>query len=225
MTSDLVTVVLADDHPVVLSGLKSLIQHDPMFHVLLACPDGASALEAIRQTNADIAVLDMSMPRLTGLEVLQTLEAEMRTTRIVFLTASASDEQIVEAVSLGVHGMMLKDAAADALLDCLRIVAAGGRWLASDLVAPAIEREEGRRVEIEKVGALTTRERELVLLVAEGRSNKDIARKIGVTEGTVKIHLHNIYQKLGVANRTAMTTLVLSYRDRISQRACRAGNS
>jgi two-component system, NarL family, nitrate/nitrite response regulator NarL len=208
-----VRVVIADDHPVVLSGLKSLIQLDASFHVAASCPDGTSALRAIRDHEPDLAVLDISMPGLTGLEVLAALRADDLATRVVFLTASALDEQLVQAVVGGAYGVMLKDAAADSLLDCLRNVSAGERWLPADLINGALEREAGRRVEIDRIEqVLTPREREIVMLAAEGLSNKHIARRLNVAEGTIKIHLHNVYQKLGVANRTAMTALALTYR-------------
>jgi two-component system, NarL family, nitrate/nitrite response regulator NarL len=206
-------VVIADDHPVVLSGLKSLIQLDAAFHVVESCQDGASALSAIRKARPDLAVLDINMPELSGLDVLAALRSDESPTRVVFLTASALDAHVVQAVASGAHGIMLKDAAADSLLDCLRKVAAGGRWLPEELINGALEREAGRRVEVERIEqVLTTREREIVMLAAEGLSNKQIARRLNVAEGTIKIHLHNVYQKLGVANRTAMSALALTYR-------------
>jgi DNA-binding NarL/FixJ family response regulator len=208
-------IVLADDHPVVLSGLKGLIQSDARFVVVESCRDGASALEAVRELRPDLAVLDISMPHLTGLQVLEAMLAEGLMTRVVFLTASATDENIATAVELGAHGLVLKEAAADRLLECLAAVAGGSRWLPAEVVDPAIKREGARRAESDRVtGALTARERELVVLATEGLSNKEIARRLGVTEGTVKIHLHNVYQKLGVTNRTAMTALALAHRDK-----------
>ena len=212
------SVVLADDHPIVLSGLKSLIRNDRMFNVLAACPDGPSALNAIREARPELAVLDISMPGLTGVEVLRALSQERSRTRVIFLTALPTDDQILEAVALGARGLLLKEAAADELLACLRTVSTGARWLPAALLQQAQDREQKRKDELDAIeNALTPRERELVLLVAEGLSNKEVARKLGVTEGTVKIHLHNSYQKLGVANRTTMATLALMYRDRLSR--------
>lgn len=208
-------IVLADDHPVVLSGLASLIQSDPRLTVAASCRDGASALRAIRDLRPELAVLDISMPHLTGLQVLEAILVDGLETRVVFLTASATDQNIARAVDLGAWGLVLKEAAADRLLECLGAVGRGNRWLPAEVIDPAIEREAARRIEAERVtGALTARERELVILATEGLSNKEIARRLGVTEGTVKIHLHNVYQKLGVTNRTAMTALALAHRDK-----------
>jgi len=207
-------VVIADDHPVVLNGLKGLIETDPMFDVIAVCSSGYMALEIISHQQPELAVLDISMPGLSGIDVLAHLGARKLKTRVIFLTASASDREIVEAVNGGAYGLMLKDAAADALLECLRAVAAGRRWLPVDLIKPARQREDERRDISEQVqNGLTSREREIIALVVGGQANKDIARAIGVTEGTVKIHLHNIYKKLGVNNRTALTALALSHPD------------
>jgi DNA-binding NarL/FixJ family response regulator len=209
-------VVLADDHPVFLGGLQALIRTDPMFEVVATRPNGTAALQAILELQPDLAILDVSMPGCTGVEVLKDIGSRNLRTRVILLTASAGDHQIVEAVERGVYGLMLKDAAADTLLECMRSVSAGRRWLPSDLVGAALEREGEKRAKTGQVeNALTAREREIVSLVAEGLSNKEIARHLGVTDGTVKIHLHNIYRKLDVGNRTALTALSLSYRDQL----------
>jgi two-component system, NarL family, nitrate/nitrite response regulator NarL len=207
-------IVLADDHPVFLGGLRALIQTDPMFEVVATCPDGMTALQTILELRPDLVVLDVSMPGCTGVDVLTELGNRGLRARVILLTASASDHQIVEAVERGVSGLMLKDAAADTLLECMRSVSAGRRWLPSDLVEAALGREKAKRARTNQVETvLTAREREIVSLVAEGRSNKEIARHLGVSDGTVKIHLHNIYRKLEVSNRTSLSVLALSYQN------------
>jgi two-component system, NarL family, nitrate/nitrite response regulator NarL len=203
-----VTVVLADDHPIVLNGLKGLLSSDPRFDVAATFSNGKDALQGLRQLEPTLAVLDICMPGLTGVEVLKSVEDDGLGTRVVFLTATATDEQIVEAVSHGAWGIMLKDAAADALVDCLSSVVDGERWLPPELVSAALAREASRRENSEQLKhLLTTREREIAMLVADGLSNKEIARRSSISEGTVKIHLHNAYQKLGVANRTSLAGL------------------
>src|SRR3712207_1869631 len=209
-------VVLADDHPVVLSGLRMLLQADRSINVIAACSNGAAALQSIRDHQPEVAVLDISMPDLTGLDVLQAVSQNQIPTRVVFLTASATDDQIVTAIARGARGILLKDTAPETLLECLHKVAAGDRWLPPELVDAALEREAGRRLRGDQIeDLLTAREREVLLLVAEGLSNKEIARRINLSDGTVKIHLHNIYQKLGTPNRTAVAVLALTYRDRL----------
>src|SRR3954454_8406889 len=123
-------IVCADDHPVVLSGVEALLKRVPGLEVIDALRDGTAALRAIRTLEPDIAVLDISMPGLTGIEVLETLEGEGSRTRVVFLTASATDENIAAAVRAGAWAIMLKDSAPDDLERCIKAVADGERWLA-----------------------------------------------------------------------------------------------
>src|SRR3954465_13057422 len=202
-------VVLADDHPIVLGGLRALLQAEPGVEIVAAAPDGASALAMIRAHEPSMAVLDINMPQLTGLDVLEALEAEGLSTRVVLLTGSASDEQIATAVERGAWGLLLKESALGTLITCLRAVASGQRWLPEELVAPAIRRAAERRAtDVRPERVLTAREYEIARLVAQGLSNKHIAHALAITEGTVKIHLHNTYEKLGSANRTSLAVLM-----------------
>jgi DNA-binding NarL/FixJ family response regulator len=218
MTSDPLTIVLADDHPLVLSGLRSLIGSDKELHVVAACDNGEAALQAIREHSPALAVLDLNMPKRSGLNVLGAVAAEGRATRIVLLAAAIGDADLYAAVDHGVHGIVLKDAAPDTLMDCLRSVAAGGHWLPAGLVDSAISREAARRRRAAAVAQLlTARELQIALMVGDGRSNKDIARDLNLSEGTVKIHLHHIFQKLSVTARAGLNELISQYRDRLVQ--------
>ena len=216
MTSDPLIVVLADDHPLVLSGLRSLIASDPRLTVVAVCEDGEAALQAIREHRPAIAVLDLNMPKRDGLNVLGIVAVEQPATRVVLLAAAIGDGDLYTAVERGVCGVVLKDAAPDTLMDCLRGVAAGRRWLPAELVDAALTREVARHRRAESVAALlTVRERQIALMVGEGRSNKDIARDLNLSEGTVKIHLHHIFQKLGVSSRAGLNSEISRYRDRL----------
>ena len=202
-------VVLADDHPLVLNGLRALLRSEPGVEVVAAAPDGAIALELIRAHEPHMAVLDINMPQLTGLEVLEALEADGPATRVVLLTGSATDEQIATAVERGAWGLLLKEHALDTLIQCLKTVAAGQRWLPEEVVAPAIRRAtERREKDVQLARVLTAREYEIAGLVAQGLSNKHIARRLTISEGTVKIHLHNTFEKLGGGNRTSLAILM-----------------
>ena len=211
-----VSLVLADDHPVVLHGIAAILQSEPEINVAELCADGIAAAKAIRQHVPDVAVLDIKMPGMTGLDVLSTILAEGLSTKVVFLSAAASDAQILTAITRGAKGIILKDVAPESLAQCVRQVAGGGTWFPTDLVDAAMERELGRRVQSARLlEALTVRERQVVVSLCEGNSNKQIARELNLTEGTVKIHLHNIYNKLGVMNRTALTALTIVHRDQL----------
>jgi DNA-binding NarL/FixJ family response regulator len=192
-----IRLVLADDHPIVLEGLRQLLAAEAGFAVLAACADGEEALRAVREHRPDVLVLDLHMPKVDGLAVLRQLRAESLSTRVVILTASLADHNVLEAVRLGARGLVLKEMASELVVRCVRTVHAGGEWLERGLVRREAGAEEVARV-------LTPREIEIVRLVARGGRNKVIARELGITEGTVKIHLHNIYEKLGIESRTEL---------------------
>jgi DNA-binding NarL/FixJ family response regulator len=211
MTAPRWTIVLADDHPLVLRGLAQLIAGRPQFAIASTATDGDAAIADIRRYAPDVAVLDVNMPKSSGLDVLRAVVAERLATRVVFLTASLTDERILQAVNLGIYGIVLKDSAPETLLDCLDQVVAGGRWFAPDLVQAAEKREIARqRNSRGPIEALTTREAEVMRLVISGLSNKQVARQLALSEGTVKIHLHNVYRKLNLGSRTALTVYALA---------------
>jgi two-component system, NarL family, nitrate/nitrite response regulator NarL len=202
-------ILLADDHPIVLAGLERLLSVGRQFDIVATSLDGAAALRAIHELEPDIALLDINMPKLSGLDVLEALEESGLSTKTVLLTATATDSQVTKAVIHGAWGIMLKDSAAEALLQCLEAVSSGERWLPHELIDPALQRDADRRqsrVSLSEI--LTQREQEIARLVANGLSNKQIGKQVGISDGTVKIHLHNIYNKLDVTNRTALATLV-----------------
>ena len=199
-----ISVVVADDHPVVLHGLVSLLKSEPDFRVLAACDDGVTALEAIAHHAPDIALLDLRMPKMTGLEILDKVSNQSLNTRVVILTAFTEDRDVLLAISRGVHGIIMKDAVANALLDCLRMVSLGNRCVPPEL----LQRELHWLTEAASIDqALTERERDVMRLIAEGLSNKDVADQLEISEGTVKLHVHHIYRKTGVRTRPGLIAL------------------
>lgn len=199
-------VILADDHPIVLDGLSQLLAREADIEVIARCSTGRETLEAVRRERPDILVLDLAMPEGDGLSVLQSLRAgPFASVRVVILSAALDEEALLQAVRLGVKGVVLKEMAPDLLLRCLRTVAAGGQWLERGLVGRALDRLLKDESDARKLAeVLTAREVEIVRQVAAGRRNKEIARALGITEGTVKIHVHRIYEKLGLDNRVAL---------------------
>ena len=201
------TVLLADDHPLLLRGLCDMVSAQPDFQVCATASDGEQALTLIRDRRPDIAVLDLAMPKMGGLEILKFLIHEPFEARVVFLTASIGYEQIVDAIAAGTWGILLKESAPEELIECLTSIARGEKWLPSDLVEPAVARQASLSASKAKLGLLTRREHEVVQLVCEGLPNKLVARRLALSEGTVRVHLHTIYTKLGVNNRTELTAL------------------
>lgn len=197
-----IRIVLADDHTIVLQGLALLLHQEPDFQVLACCRDGDETLRAVRQYRPDILILDLVMPGKDGLAVLRELHHEELPTRVVLLTAAIDEDNVLEALRLGVGGVVLKEMAVPLLIQCVRKVHAGDQWLEKRSISRALDkmlrREAGAR-EMAKV--LTPREIEVIRLVANGMRNKEIAQKLAISEGTVKIHLHRSYEKLHVDNR------------------------
>lgn len=197
-----IRLVLADDHPIVLDGLDQLFRLETDFSVVARCRDGEETLRALRLHRPDILVLDIRMPRRDGLGVLQAIREEELSTRVVLLTAALQEDQLVEALHLGVGGVVLKEMAPQLLVNAVREIHAGGRWLDKGSVNRALDKLLRRDAEMrEAAEALTPRELDIVRMVARGLRNRAIAEQLSITEGTVKIHLHNIYQKVDVSGR------------------------
>ena len=199
-------LVLADDHPIILDGLDHLFRQEEDFKVLARCRDGEETLQAVRKHRPDVLILDLRMPGKDGLAVLREVRKEKLPTRVVLLTAEMSDAEALEAIRLRVNGVVLKEMAPQLLVKCIRKVHAGGQWWEKRSLGRAMEtmlrREAGER---EIAGVLTPRELQIVRLVASGLHNKEIADKLTISEGTVKIHLHHIYEKLHVDGRLELT--------------------
>ena len=195
-----VRIIVADDHPMVLTGLAEMLVASGNFTLLASCHDGAAALHAVNSLKPDVAILDIRMPGMSGLDVLREIRSQDLPTRVLLLTADIDDEQTLEAIRQGVNGVILKSMAARLLVEGVRKVAAGGYWVETESLRRAVDkllRREITRAE----GLLTPAEDRVLRLVAEGRTNGEIGKTLNISEGTVKSHLHNIYSKLEVKNR------------------------
>lgn len=202
------TVLIADDHPLVLHGLASLIEKNPGFKVVSLTCDGVEALAGIRTHKPDVALLDVNMPRMDGTQVLSALEGDLRNTRVVMLTAAATDAQLYDAVSRGAAGIVIKDAAVETLMTCLAMVVAGGQWLPQEILDVVLAREKSRRDKwLQLSPSLTAREMEIVGMTLDQHSTKDISFLLQISHGTCKVHLNNIFRKLGVSSRQELMVL------------------
>jgi two-component system, NarL family, nitrate/nitrite response regulator NarL len=208
------SVVIADRHPVVLQGLTNVLRAESGFKVVASCSDGTDCIEAIRSLVPDIAVLDISLPGLTGLEILTIANSESLSTRLVFFTASVEDRELVISAAAGAYGVILKDVALEILVQSLRQVADGQRLLPLPPSDQTVLREQ-RNVAENVLSVLTDRERQIMRLVSEGLSNKEIGRRLNIVDGTIKVHLHNIFQKLEISNRTVLAALAISHNDSV----------
>jgi DNA-binding NarL/FixJ family response regulator len=202
------TVFLADDHPVVLAGLAALIRLARDFEVVGTAERGEAAAEALLRLRPDIAVLDLHMPGLTALEIAARMRDARIPTKVVLLTAFPTDAALADAALLGVEAILLKEAAADTLVECLQAVANGRQWAPAPTVRSAIEREQQRRSTwATRSGLLTARELEILRLVQDGAANKEIGFALGITDNTVKVHLQSVYRKLNVSTRGELLDL------------------
>jgi DNA-binding NarL/FixJ family response regulator len=200
-----IRVVLADDHPIFLDGLKQMLTAAGGYEVLACCVNGQAALLAVEEHAPDILIADLRMPGMGGLALVKELVARKLKVHTVILTADLSEADLLEAVRLKVRGIVLKEMAPRLLLQCLQKVHEGGQWLEHrsmhDALQKVLQRQDGRRQAEEE---LTEREIMLVCLVAEGLRNKEIAARLKITEGTVKTHLRNVYRKLNRESRVAL---------------------
>ena len=197
-----IRIVIADDHPVVRKGLAEFLSDEEEMDVVAQCSDGASALSATRRLRPDILILDLRMPDMNGLEVVRQLNQEAHTVPVLLLAGNISDGEVVEAMRMGVKGIVLKEMAPNLLVASVRKVAGGGVWLEKDAVARAFERMLDQQEKREKVAtSLTRREIEIVTMVAKGLANRDIGEALFISEATVKTHLHSIYEKTAVKGR------------------------
>ena len=204
-----VRIVIADDHPIVRDGLKKLLLLEDDFDVVGEAGDGREVLDKVRELDPDVLLLDLRMPNLDGLGALQALQQVNQRTRVIILTASEDKNEFVQAMKLGCSGIVLKQTAPDLIVKSIRKVHSGEIWLDSHTTA-AVMRQFSTGLEGSGSGEggkgrerspLSTREREIVALVAQGYKNKEMAEKMFISEQTVKNHLHNIFDKLGVSDR------------------------
>jgi DNA-binding NarL/FixJ family response regulator len=213
-TKSKIRIVVADDHPIFRDGLCKLLALEEDFEVVAQAQDGRQVLDVLQQHEPDILLLDLKMPGLDGLATLQRLQVARNKTRVIVLTASDDKNEFVQAMKLGTSGIVLKQTATELLIKSIRKVHAGEIWLDSHTTAAVIRTfvaaDEAPAPPPQQLSPaprdrerspLSQREREIVALVAQGFKNKEMAEKMFISEQTVKNHLHNIFDKLGVSDR------------------------
>lgn len=215
MAATPIRVLIADDHPVVRIGLRNMLQADSHIKVIAEAKDGVEALHMVRTLRPDILLLDLAMPKMPGLEALRELTSDNADTRTIVLTGQIDKRQILEALQLGARGVVLKDAAIAHLSACIRAVMQGQYWLEGRPVTNLVQVLRDLTAQTapppRKTFGLTARELEVVTLITEGSTNKHIAETFGISEETVKRHLTNIFNKIGVGNRLELALFALNH--------------
>ncbi|GIW24973.1 response regulator transcription factor [Meiothermus sp.] len=204
MSATAIRILLADDHPVVRAGLAGLLASQPDFVVVGEAANGLEALDLLRQQGADVVLMDLRMPQMDGVSAIRQIRAQFPKTQVLVLTTYDTDTEIVRAIEAGATGYLLKDVPREELFRAVRLCARGEAVLSPPIAARLLGRMRSPTEE-----NLSLRELEVLSLVAKGLSNKEIARKLKISEATVKTHLLHTFEKLGVDDRTAAVTVAL----------------
>jgi two-component system nitrate/nitrite response regulator NarP len=194
-------VLVADDDPLTLAGIELLLGASN-FKVVATAASGKEVLDSLASTRPEILILDIRMPERSGLDVLRTLRGRGDMRPIVLLTGSIDDQNAKEAIDLGVNGLVIKASAPRDLPACLDTVMKGRRWFDQEVMQRAMDFAQAPAAEQNPLDQLSPRERGIALLVQRGLRNREIADELGLTEGTVKVHLHKIFEKLDIRSRT-----------------------
>src|SRR6201996_6739138 len=210
-----VRILLADDHPVVRIGVRNMLRAEAHFEVGGEASDGDEAITQTLELLPDILLLDLSMPRMPGLEAMRAIMSGSPRVKILLLTATISTQQIIEALQIGARGIVTKDALADHLTTAIRAVSSGDYWIGGkrvvNLVGALHELMQQAAVPERKTYGLTPRELEVVGCIVEGCSNRDIAKQFSISEETVKRHLSNIFDKTGVSTRLELALFAIAH--------------
>jgi len=212
-----IRILVADDHPIFRDGLRKLLEAEADFRVIGEASDGEEAVKLAHELKPDVLLLDLAMPRQPGLDALRELSAAATPVRTILLTVAIEKAQLVEALQLGARGVVLKETSTELLLKSIRSVVAGQYWVGREAVTDLVRvlrdlipaaGEEAKK----KAFGLTPRELEVVSAIVLGYTNRDIARKFNISEDTVKHHLTNIFDKVGVSNRLELALFSIEHR-------------
>src|SRR3954468_3337311 len=194
VVSEAIRLLIADDHPVVRDGVAAIINQHPDLKIVAEASNGREAIAAFGTHKPDVALLDLRMPDMDGIAVIEAIRKAAPDARIIVLTTFDSEEDVASAMRAGAKGYLLKDCPRKDLVEAIRAVHAGKTWIAPPVGSKLMERMSRDH--------LTPRELEALRLLAAGKSNKEIAAALDIAEGTTKAHLNKLFQKLGVTSRT-----------------------
>lgn len=200
------TIVLADDHHVVRQGLRVLLEAEPNFSVVGEAAEGLAVIEMVGRLKPNVVIVDVMMPGVNGLEVTRQVRQRSPETRVVILSMYANEAYVLEALRIGAAGYVLKGADAAELIQAVREVAAGRRYLSPPLTDHAIEAyvQKAQAAPLDRYETLTTREREVLHLAAEGYSHSETAARLGISPRTAETHRANLMRKLGIKTQTEL---------------------
>lgn len=195
-------VMLVDDHALIREGIKQLLEFDGSIVVIEQASDGAECLEKLQHVQPDILLLDINMPNVNGIEVLEEIKKKNIPVKVLMLTVHSEAEYLVQAVDIGANGYILKDSGSEELKKAIQSVMDGDSYIQPSLIPSLNSRLVNRDIDKEKIAALTKREMEILTQIAGGMFNKEIAMNLNISERTVKNHISNIFKKIDVSDRT-----------------------
>ena len=211
MATTPIRVFIADAHPIVIEGLRRVLNQQPGIQLVGEASDGMEAIDKIVQTTPDVVLLDLKMPRVDGLTVLRSIQTRAPQSKVILFTTPDNKDEFIEAMKLGCSGILHKDASVSMIEKSIHKVHQGEIWLDSNTTAAVFRSLASPSAEYQGThingklprerAQLSQREREIIILIAQGYKNKEIAEKMFITEQTVKNHLHNVFDKLGVSDR------------------------
>ena len=209
------TVIVADDHPILLKGLCEMIEEECCFEIIGKASDGEQALLLIEKHHPDIAVLDIDMPKLTGLELAEKISGKSTKTKIIFLTMHNKESIFNKAMNIGAYGFLMKDSALVEIIDALFSVASGKRFISKSLTDLLIVRTSNQPVNnpLTKISALTSTEQKIIKLISQNKSTKEIADELSISKRTVETHRSNICSKLELSGTNSLLKFALENKE------------
>jgi DNA-binding NarL/FixJ family response regulator len=209
MSEEPIRVLVADDHAIVRTGIRHVLESEPGFTVVGEASTGAEAIALAESLHPDVAVLDISMPGATGLQVTQELRRLAPDTRVLILSMHDNTEYVLESVRAGAHGYILKDTAATELRGAIHAVRRGESYFSPPIARRLTAVVRGITEEQDLLGQLTARERQVLVGVAQGRTNREIALELGISHRTVETHRESLMRKLGIRTVAGLTRVAL----------------
>lgn len=215
--SNIIRVVLADDHVFVRDGIKSLLENEANIEVVGEAIDGADALEVVATSKPDLLIVDIRMPNLTGIEVVEKLRGENNNVKIIMLSMHESEEYVLKSIKAGADGYLLKGSSKEEFLKALHTVAAGGKYFSGDISSILISQLTNSSTSLEPKQSLademmiTKREKEILALLLSGKGNKEIAEALDISKRTAEVHRFNLMKKLKVKNLMELSNKATEY--------------
>lgn len=214
--SEKIIVIIADDHPIVRQGLRQIIEREPDLSVSVECADGAAALEVIVDLRPDVAVMDIDMPKMNGLEVLRILQERKTSTKVILMTVHSEEDFFNEALRLGANGYVLKDSAVEDIVKAIRAVTIGQNYVSPALTAYLFKQNQNRNTSTKSgLETLTPTEKQILKLIADYQTNNQIAETLFISPLTVKTHRRNISQKLNLEGNHALMKFALEHKTQL----------